>query len=115
MGKQNTTTKSWIGFVKETWEDLKKQKKNVSYKEAMVEASRLKKNWKRGGSADTTGTAVSTDVATDVTNTATATATATDAFVDGGAIKKRKPRKTRRKSSSKRIRSKSKSRRHKRR
>ncbi len=51
MGKQNATMKSWVGFVKKTWADLKRSGKNVSYKDAMKEASKRKKQWKRGGSA----------------------------------------------------------------
>ena len=40
---------NWIGFVKQTWGDLKRTNKKASFKDAMKEASRRKKNWKHGG------------------------------------------------------------------
>ena len=48
--KQNETVKSWCDFVKATWLDMKKRSgKDVLYKNAMKEASRRKKHWKKGG------------------------------------------------------------------
>ena len=51
MGKQNAVMKSWVEFVKKTRRDMSKKGKKVSYKDAMKEASRRKKQWKRGGAA----------------------------------------------------------------
>ena len=79
MGKQNAVMKSWVEFVKKTRRDMSKKGKKVSYKDAMKEASRRKKQWKRGGAATIPAAATSTGGA------ATIPAAATSHFTNSAA------------------------------
>ncbi len=75
MGKQNAVMKSWVEFVKKTRRDMSKKGKKVSYKDAMKEASRRKKQWKRGGAATIPAAATShfTNAAATIPAAATST------------------------------------------